>query len=166
MSSFNESSGNQGDRVVTVFAIFAIILAVAISVVTMGSHEIIQLPVDDPMSRADEAASAGISAAKGHIECHGLKQRGALPRQFFANGGRFEVAWGDLNPADSTVRVVSTGFYEIPGIPDEFGAKSYCSRLESTLKVNLIATHNQSPILARYYQRYLSLDETKATASR
>lgn len=132
----------------------------------MGSNEIIPPPIDDPTSKADEAASAGIQAARGHIECHGLKQQGALPRQFFANGGRFEVAWSDFNPTDSTVRVISTGYYEIPGLPDEFGAKSYCTRLESTLKVNLISTHSQTPILARYYTRYLNSVATKATASR
>jgi hypothetical protein len=162
----NESTGKQNDRLVTVFAIFAIILAAAISFATLGNHSLAAPSVEDPADQAADAAAAGIQAAKGHIECHSLKSGGALPRQYYANGGKFEVAWSEFNPIDSTVRIISTGYYEIPGMADEFGAKNYCARLETDMKVNLTVTQNQTPILARYYQRSLPRIDTDIRAAR
>jgi hypothetical protein len=163
---FNESKGNQNDRLVTIFAVFAIILAGAISFATLGNHDLVAPVAENPEDRAADAAAAGIQAAKGHIECHSLKSGGSLPRQYFVNGGRFEVAWSAVSPIDSTVKIISTGYYELPGIADEFGAKSYCTRLETDLKVNLIATHNQTSILARYYQRHQPVEETNIRVAR
>jgi len=162
----NESSDKQNDRIVTVFAVFAIIVAAAISFASFGNHEIATPIAENPEDQAADAAAAGIQAAKGHIECHSLKSGGSLPRQYYVNGGRFEVTWGEFNPIDSTVKIRSTGYYELPGIADEFGAKSYCARLETDLKVNFIATHNQTPILARYYQRHQPVVETNIRAAR
>jgi hypothetical protein len=162
----NESSGKLNDRLVTIFAIFAIFMAAAISFATLGNHEIIAPVADDPNDQAMEAAEAGIQAAKGHIECHSLKSGGSLPRQYFVNGGRFDVAWSALNPEDSTVQIVSTGYYEVPGMSDEFGAKNFCARLETNLKVNLIPTHNQAPILAKYYQRSQPKTDVTISAAR
>jgi hypothetical protein len=162
----NESTGKQNDRLVTVFAIFAIILAAAISFATLGDKNIIAPSAENPVDQAADAAAAGIQAAKGHIECHSLKSGGALPRQYYANGGKFEVAWGEFNPIDSTVKIISTGYYDIPGMADEFGAKNYCARLETDMKVNLTATHSQTPILPIYYQRSLPRIDTDIRAAR
>jgi hypothetical protein len=162
----NESSEKQNDRLVTVFAVFAIIVAAAISFASFGNRDFDIPLAENPEDLAADAAAAGIQAAKGHIECHSLKSGGSLPRQYYVNGGRFEVSWGEFNPVDSTVKIISTGYYKLPGITDEFGAKSYCARLETDIKVNLIATHNQSPILARYYQRHQSATETDIRAAR
>lgn len=166
MEILNESSGEKTDRIVIIFAVFAIIMAAAISFATLGNHEVTAPQAEDPGDRAAEAAAAGIQAAKGHIECHSLKSGGSLPRQYFANGGRFEVAWSEFNPADSTVQIISTGYYEIPGMADEFGAKSYCARQETNLKVKLVPTHNQTPILARYYRRSLPKTDVTIRAAR
>ncbi|NLI16528.1 MAG: hypothetical protein GX409_09615 [candidate division Zixibacteria bacterium] len=166
MEILTESSAKQNDRLVTVFAVFAILIAIAISFASLGNHDIVSPAVENPEDIAADAAAAGIQAAKGHIECHSLKSGGSLPRQYYVNGGRFEVIWGEFNPIDSTVKIRSTGYYELPGVADEFGTKSYCARLETDLKVNLIATHNQSPILARYYQRHQLAIESNLRAAR
>lgn len=147
-----DRSKNRSDTIVTIFALFAIFLAGGISIATIStdlkthsSHnaEIMQ---DNPVSKAEQAAFAGIQAAKGHIECHGRIQSGSLPRQFYANGGRFEVTWEDIDLSDSTVHIISTGFYELDG------GKFYSSKLETVMKVKLLSSH-QPPILDKYYRR-------------
>jgi hypothetical protein len=166
MSIDNDSGKNRSDSFVTIFAIFAILLAGGISIGTMSSNEAIPNIVADPLDRAEQAAFAGIQAAKGHIECHGIKHRGALPQQFFANGGRFEVAWDEPNPADSTVRVVATGYYESILDPEKGNSHIYSSRLESVLKVNTVSTHSNGPaILDHYYQRNLPKSAIIKTSS-
>jgi len=101
----------------------------------------------NPFDMAEQAAMAGISAARGHIECHGIRQRGGLPRQFYVNGGSFEVTWGEVNLADSTVHVISVGYLE-----SGLGA-AYTSTLQSDLRVNLLPAHSQT-ILLHYYQEH------------
>jgi hypothetical protein len=154
MPIVNDSGKNRSDSFVTIFAIFAILLAGGISVGTMNSHEVIPDVVVDPIDRAEQAAFAGIQAAKGHIECHGVKHRGALPQQYFANGGKFEVFWDEPNMNDSTVRVAATGYYESLIDPENGSSHIYSSRLESVVKINLVSTHSSGPaILDHYYQR-------------
>jgi hypothetical protein len=154
MPIVNESEKNRSDSFVTIFAIFAILLAAGISVGTMNSRETIPDIVIDPVDRAEQAAFAGIQAAKGHIECHGIKHRGALPQQYFANGGKFSVAWDEPNMNDSTVHVVATGYYESLLDPESGSAHIYSSRLESVVRINIVSAHsNGVGILEHYYQR-------------
>ncbi|OQX91531.1 MAG: hypothetical protein B6D58_07635 [candidate division Zixibacteria bacterium 4484_95] len=138
---------NRSDSIVMIFALFAIFLAGGISIATITTGRNTEVAFDNnPITKAEQAAYAGIQAAKGHIECHGRTQSGSLPRQFYVNGGKFEVTWENLNLSDSTVHIISTGFY------DGDGGKSYSSKLETVMKVTLLSSH-QPPILDDYYKR-------------
>ena len=165
MSKNGRGYWSKSDNLVTVFAIFAILLAGGISLGTMSQPEITQQPVADPVKLAEQAAYAGIEAARWHIECHGLKAGGALPRRFYVNGGRFEVAWDGLNQADSTVRVLSTGYYEIAGDSLEIENRVFCSMLETIIKIDCTA-HPRSEILARHYQRATVSTSSQAALTR
>lgn len=150
-----DRSKNRSDIIVTIFALFAIFLAGGISIATIStnhkthSRHNAEITLDNPVIKAEQAALAGIQAAKGHIECHGRIQSGSLPQRFYANGSRFEVAWEDIDLRDSTVHIISTGFYEL----DE--GKFYSSKLETVIKVKLLSSH-QPPILDEYYTKNLN----------
>jgi len=152
--SFNEKrNSNRSDTAVTMVVLCVMLLAGGISIATINTDQNSQLmdnsvlEIADPFDKAEQAAMAGIKAAKGHIECHGINESGGLPEQFFANGGRFEVAWDEINVNDSTVHIVSTGYYELNL------DKIYTSQLESVIKVDIFATHSQQ-ILKDYYKNH------------
>jgi hypothetical protein len=147
MPMIDDRSKNRSDSVVMIFALFAIFLAGGISIATITTDHNTEVAFkDNPISKAEQAAYAGIQAAKGHIQCHGRTQSGSLPRQFYVNGGKFEVTWENINLSDSTVHVISTGFYDVDG------GKSYSSKLETVMKITLLSSH-QPPILDDYYQK-------------
>jgi hypothetical protein len=140
----------KNETIVTIAALFIMLLAAGVSLTTISvgndieNNEYLLDESVDPVFEAERAALAGIKAAKGHIECHGIKARGNLPKRFYANGGSFEVAWGDINMADSTVRVMSRGYYEAD---DE---KIYESKLESIINVKFLTAHD-TQLLLNYY---------------
>ena len=144
---------NRSDTAVTMVVLCVMLLAGGISIATINTDQNSQLQDNsiletvDPFDKAEQAAMAGIKAAKGHIECHGLRENGSLPEQYFVNGGRFEVAWDDINVNDSTVHIVSTGFFELST------DKIYTSQLESVIKVNFLTTHGQQ-FLKDYYKHH------------
>jgi len=74
--------------------------------------------------------------------------------QYFVNGGRFEVAWDDINLADSTVNIVSTGSYEFDS------GNTYTSKLESVIDLDLLSSHNQQ-ILSGYYNNHINKPQPK-----
>lgn len=144
---------NKSDTVITIVALFVMLIAGGISISTISTNQNVQSlqvsaiePVN-PVSLAEQAAMAGIKAAKSHIECHGIKKPGGLPRQFYVNGGRFEVNWDEINVTDSTVHIVSTGYYESDG------KKMYTSRLESIIDISFLPSHDQR-ILSDYYMSH------------
>ncbi|MCP4580460.1 MAG: hypothetical protein GY839_02500 [candidate division Zixibacteria bacterium] len=151
MGLFNNRHGSRSDVVVTLFALLAIVLAGGISIATISTEKQADpfgaedLSLTDPVGKAETAALAGIDAARGHIECHGITESGGLPGQYYANGARFEVAWDKINLADSTVHIVSTGFMS------QDDGKIFSSIIESVHKIDFLASHDR-PVLHEYYQ--------------
>lgn len=152
MATFGNGRSNRSDIIVTVFAVFAILLAGGISVATIStdrntdtglSNSVMDM---EPLTRAEQAAVAGVSAVRGHIECHGITEGGGLPDQYYANGARFSAYWDKINLADSTVRIISTGYC----LDDE--GLEYTTEYESVIKVDLMALHDH-PILEDYYYK-------------
>ena len=147
------NTNSRSEIAVTIVAMFVLLLVGGISLTTISISQNTQTMTDtayepfNPVNKAEQAAMAGIKAAKGHIECHGIKKSGGLPQQYFVNGGRFEVAWDDINLVDSTVNIVSTGFYEFDS------GNTYTSKLESVIDLNLLSSHNQQ-ILSGYYNNH------------
>jgi len=152
MKFLNARQDNRSDIVVTLFALFALLLAGGISIATITTdNEVkssakIDLGLEDPLNKVEIAARAGIDAARGHIQCHGITKSGGLPSQYYANGARFEVAWDKIDLSDSTVHVMSTGFI------NHDDGQIYTSKLESVLKVDLMVSH-EVPILHEYYKK-------------
>jgi len=152
MKFFKARQDNRSDIVVTLFALFALLLAGGISIATITTDKEVkssdrtEFGLDDPLNKVEIAAKAGIDAARGHIQCHGITESGGLPSQYYANGARFEVVWDKINLLDSTVHIISTGFI------NHDDGQIYTSKLESILKVDLMVTH-EIPILHEYYKQ-------------
>ena len=146
----DKRSSNRSDTIVTLFALLAIFLAGGISIATISTDKQsdslgqYNIGIDDPIGQAELAAMAGISAAKGHIECHGLTESGGLPGSYYANGARFEVAWDEIDLTDSTVYIVSKGYVS------QADGQIFSSVIESVTKIDLLASHDR-PILHDYY---------------
>ena len=156
MALNTKRNNSRNDMVITIVALTVLIFAGGISIATINTdhkksylNDSILEPLD-PFDKAEQAAIAGIKAAQGHINCHGIKESGGLPERFYANGGRFKVSWDDINIEDSTVHIVSTGYFETN---DE---NTYTSHLESEIKVELAVTHNQK-ILSEYYKNHSNI---------
>lgn len=153
MARFHGRSRNQSDLIVTIFAIFAILLAGGISIATISTDqqsqpmEAVNFDKQEPIVKAEQAALAGLMAVRGHIECHGIKEKGGLPDQYYANGARFSAVWDDINLNDSTVHVISTGYF------GDNDGEMHSSKFESIIKVDLASAHNEG-ILNNYYNRY------------
>ena len=154
--AFNGKKSNRSDTIVTLIAIFSIILAGSISIATITTEQNIDNTASlniydaDPLARAEQAAIAGIHAAKGHIQCHGLVDQGGLPDQYFANGARFMTVWDDINVNDSTVHIISTGYCR------DNNGEEHITKLESVVKIDLLISHHQ-PILHDYYDSHNSV---------
>ncbi len=103
----------------------------------------------DPMKRAEQAARAGLDAAKWHIECHGRVEAGGLSPKYFNNGATYTVTWGDVDLSDSTVVVRSKGSFSWDG------KRQYQVDAESKIKIESLPSHGQE-ILGAYYSRYNS----------
>lgn len=152
MKFLNARQDNRSDIVVTLFALFALLLAGGISIATITTdNEVkslnkIDLGLEDPLNKVEMAAKAGIDAARGHIQCHGITESGGLPSQYYVNGARFEVVWDKIDLSDSTVHVISTGFI------NHDNGQIYTSKLESVLKVDLLVSH-EIPVLHEYYMK-------------
>lgn len=156
-------SENRGDFLLTFIAIAVILLAAGITVgkVKDDGHSTTTDSIADPVAVAEEAAYAGIEAARGHIECHGSSAKGALPKQFYANGGRFEVVWDNFDAVDSTVRVLAYGYCDIPGAEGGDGW-TYTTRLESVIKIDRTNLNGRNKILHGFYEKqYQGLIEMK-----
>ena len=151
MAFFDNRKGNRSDTVITLFALGAILLAGGISLATIstdnnsGIGQAIDIYEADPLSRAEQAAFAGISAARGHIECHGITESGGLRDQYYANGARFSAVWEEINMVDSTVKVTVIGYCQ-----DDSG-EEYKTRFESVIKVELLKAHGRPP-MHEYYE--------------
>jgi hypothetical protein len=142
----DNSISGRTDLPVLVLSIIAVILAGVLSMATITSKSDKNIIYSDniPADMADEAARAGLGAAKWHIECHGRTVAGGLSPRFYINGAMYSVRWGDVNLNDSTVAVRSVG--SIAAGPSQ----SYRSVLESKIKLEFMPVH-KNMILTSYY---------------
>ncbi len=131
---------------VLVLSVLAVLVAGAISITTISnsSDKNYVAGVSSPGQIADQAAMAGLEAAKWHIECHGRTTSGSIGPHFCINGALYSAEWGDMNPLDSTVVVKSTGDYEISK------GQVFRAHLESKLKIEYLPPH-KNMILSSYY---------------
>jgi hypothetical protein len=133
------------DTVVLIFSALAVLIAATLSMATISTnHDTLAVNSPDAAERAEAAAQAGLDAARWHIECHGRTEAGGLTPKYFINGATYEVEWDDVNLADSTVTVRSTGQFSWGR-----GKQSEVS-VESKIKLEFLAAHNQN-ILKDYY---------------
>jgi hypothetical protein len=141
-------SESKTDTVVLMFSTLAVLIAATLSMATIsnGTKGFIE-DSPDPGERAEAAASAGIDAARWHIECHGRTEAGGLTPKYFVNGATYTVEWDDVDMSDSTVTVRSFGDFSWG---DD---QHYKVSMESTLKLEFFPAHRQN-ILAEYYSSH------------
>ncbi len=144
------------DSVVLIISALAVLVAATLTMATITrnserSEQRNEIFFDspDPIKRAEQAARAGLDAAKWHIECHGRVKAGGLSPKYFANGATYTVAWDDVDMSDSTVVVWSIGNFSWGG------SKQYQVDLESKIKIESLPSHQQE-ILSAYYSRHNS----------
>lgn len=146
-------SDSKADSGVLVFSMLAVLVAATLTMATIttnvdknSSASEIDLATPDPLKRADMAAKAGVEAAKYHIECHGRTEAGRISPRFYINGATYVVEWDDVNMADSTANVKSTGDFSWGG------DKHYRVEVNSKVKLSFFPAHKQE-ILSAYYSR-------------
>ncbi len=126
----------------------AMLLAGVLSIATISTrtdkNEISK--VTAPRDLAEEAARAGLDAAKWHIECHGRTSAGSLSPHYYINGATYSISWDNLDLRDSTVHVNSMGQYTIGKNQD------YRVSIESKIKIDFLPAH-KNEILSEYYSR-------------
>ena len=142
------------DSVVLIISALAVLVAATLTMATItrnsGRFEQrseISFDSPDPMNRAEQAARAGLDAARWHIECHGRVEAGGLSPKYFANGATYKVAWDDVDLADSTAVVRSIGSFSWGG------DRQYQVDVESKIKIEFLPSHGQE-ILSAYYSRH------------
>jgi hypothetical protein len=142
----SNSFSGRTDIPVLIVSIAAVLLAAVLSMATIVSRsdKSTITTTSIPGEAADEAARAGINAAKWHIECHGRTTAGSLHSHYYINGGSYRVAWGDMDLRDSIVEVISEGSFS-SGKNQEYRVK-----LESKIKVDFLPAH-KNEILTSYY---------------
>jgi len=139
---------SKSDVPILVLSIFALLAAGVLSMVTMANkpEKVSADLAGNPYMAADMAAKDGIEAARWHIICHSRTEAGGLGTKYDINGATYKVEWGDLNTADSTVNVKSTGESRLPT------NESYSLTMESKIKINNLPSH-KSDIMTSYYDR-------------
>ncbi len=144
------------DSVVLIISALAVLVAATLTMATITRNSErskqqneIFFDSPDPMKRAEQAAKAGLDAAKWHIECHGRVEAGGLSPKYFANGATYLVSWDDVDMTDSTVVVRSLGNFSWGG------DRQYQADVESKIKIEFLPSHRQE-ILSAYYSRYNS----------
>jgi hypothetical protein len=140
------ANSGRTDLPILILSVLAVAIAGGISVITMthGSDKNAVYNQSIPNDMADEAARAGLEAAKWNIECHGRTKSGGLGPRFHINGATYSVCWDDMNIADSTVLVHSLGDYEV-GLN-----QNYQVFMESKIKIEFLPGCTNA-ILTSYY---------------
>lgn len=136
------------DTVVLIFSTLAVLIAATLSMATISTtHDKALYDTLDPLKKAEDAANAGVDAARWHIECHGRTEAGGLTPKYFVNGATYTVEWDNVNLADSTVNVRSTGNFK------RGDDKHYEIQVESKIKIEFLPSHRQD-ILEDYYSQH------------
>lgn len=140
-------SDTRTDTVVLIFSTLAVLIAATLSMATISTnHDDPRYDTQDPIAKAEAAADAGVEAARWHIECHGRTAAGGLTPKYYINGATYKVEWDDVNLADSTVKVRSTGDFT------RGDDKHYEILVESRIKLEFMPSHHQD-ILKEYYSQ-------------
>ena len=135
---------SRADTVVLLFSVLAVIVAGTLSMATISNNNMTESRQSgDPIKMADEAARAGIDAAKRHVECHGRVEAGSLSPKYHINGASYSVNWDELNLSDSTVSIRAVGIYSQ-------NDKQYSVELDKEIKVNFQSAH-RNVALEKYY---------------
>ena len=141
---------NKNDVVVMMFSFLAVLIAGTLSMATIlnrDSQPQTEFSVsENPYEQADAAASAGLTAAQWHLQCHGRHSKGGFQTKYYLNGAQYEARWDDVNIADSTVLIRSIGIAKTPN------GQEYRVELNSRIKLGFIPAH-ESDILGKYYSK-------------
>jgi hypothetical protein len=141
---------NKNDVVVMMFSFLAVLIAGTLSMATIlnrDSHPEPEFWVsENPYDQADAAATAGLTAAQWHLQCHGRQSKGGFQTKYYLNGAQYQAKWDDVDMADSTVIIRSVGIAKTPD------GQEYRVEMNSKIKLNFIPAH-KSDIMAEYYSR-------------
>jgi len=135
---------SRADTVVLIFSLLAVIVAGTLSMATISTNHNAENRQDgNPVEMADQAARAGIDAARRHVECHGRVDAGSLSPKYHINGATYSANWDTINLSDSTVIIRAIGYYS----SDD---KQYSVELDKVIKVNFQSAH-KNVALDKYY---------------
>jgi len=138
---------SRADTVVLLFSALAVIIAGTLSMATISNNNSINHDnAGNPLILANQAAKAGMDAAKWHIECHGRTAGGGLAPRYYVNGALYSATWGDVDLNDSTVIVETKGSYR------DRNNKLYSIDLKNEIKVDFLPAHNEA-VLSSYYSK-------------
>jgi len=139
-------TSGKSDIPILILSVVALLLAGVLSMVTMANRpdKIEANLSSSSYHAAEEAAEAGIQAAKWHIQCHGRKRAGGLDSKYHINGATYKVAWDDIDLTDSTVVIHSEGESVMPS------DQRYTYKLDSKIKIEFLPAHSDD-ILTSYY---------------
>ena len=134
------------------FSFLAVLIAGTLSMATIlnrDSHSEPEIVAsENPYELANQAATAGLTAAQWHLQCHGRQSKGGFQVKYYLNGAQYKAEWDDINMSDSTVMIRSVGIAKAPD------GQEYQIGLNSNIKLDHIPAHT-SKILSDYYSKNL-----------
>lgn len=135
----------KADSIVLLLSAMAVLVAATLTMATISrNNDELAFNSPDPLKRAEQAAKAGIEAARWHIQCHGRADSAGLPERYFVNGATYKVEWDTLDKSDSTVDVRSSGYFSWGG------EREYQVDLNTSIKIGYLPAHGED-ILSDYY---------------
>jgi hypothetical protein len=123
----------KADSIVLLLSVLAVLVAATLTMATISKNsDDFAYNSPDPLKRAEQAAKAGIEAARWHVQCHGRTDSGGLPERYFVNGATYRVEWDALDLSDSTVDIRSRiKISYLPSHGDEILDDYYAGRRSS-----------------------------------
>jgi hypothetical protein len=135
----------KADSIVLLLSVMAVLVAATLTMATISKNsEDYSFNSPDPLKRAEQAAKAGIEAARWHIQCHGRTHSGELPARYFVNGATYKVEWSGMDQSDSTIDVRSRAYFSWGG------EKRYKVDLNTRIKIDYLPAHGEE-ISGDYY---------------
>lgn len=142
----------KADSFVLLLSAVAVLVATTLTMATISrNNDELTFNSPDPLKRAEQAAKAGIEAARWHIQCHGRTDSAGLPERYFVNGATYKVDWGALDMADSTVDVRSSGYFSWGG------QRRYQVDLNTRLKIDYLPAHGIQALNNYYAEQHPAL---------
>lgn len=148
-----DKSDFKADSIVLLLSVMAVLVAATLTMATISkSNDEYSFNSPDPLKRAEQAAKAGIEAARWHIQCHGRTDSGELQARYFVNGATYKVEWGTLLQSDSTVDVRSRAYFSWGG------EKRYEVDLNTRIKIDYLPAHGEEIPRDYYFESESSID--------